>query len=479
MSQNLKDKAVSGVFWSGIERFSVQGVQFVVQIIMARLLLPSDYGMISMLAVFLQLTQLFMDSGFSDALIQKKDRTPLDLSTVYYFNIAISILFYLIVYVAAPYIAQFYHMAELAKITRLIFLNLILISFSAIHKTILMIRIDFKTQSKISLMSVCISGLAGILMAYQGYGVWALVVQSLMQAALTTIFSIILVKWIPLVQFSKASFNHLFSFGSKLLLSRIIHTVYYNFYTLVIGRKFSVTELGYFTRADQFAAFLSVNINVIISRVTYPILSSIQDDNGRLRMAYRQYIRLSSFVIFPLMIGLIAVAKPLITILLTDKWLGCVILLQILCLDWMLDHLSQINLNLLLVKGRSDWSLRLEIAKKAIATMILFGSIPLGVTGMCWGKVLYSVIATFMNTHYTERLIHLNFVQQMKDILPSLMLAGGMGVVVHYAIAFVSSDFLKIGIGVIVGVIFYVGTSFLLKLTEMEILLTLLKLRKK
>ena len=320
MSENLKSKTVSGVLWSAVERFSLQGVQFVINILMARLLLPSDYGMIGMLAVFLQISQTFVDSGFSDALVQKKDRTETDLSTVFYFNIVISVLLYVLLFISAPYIAQFYRMPELTLVTRIIMLNLIFSSFTAVPKTILTIRIDFRTQSKISLISAIISGVVGIIMAYKGTGVWALVAQTLLNAILITFLFFCCVNWRPLRIFSKASFQGLFSFGSKLLFSRLIHALYYNLYAIVIGRQYSSIELGYYTRAEQFAIFPSGNINAIISRVTFPILSSIQDDDKRLALAYRKYIRLASFLIFPLMIGLAAIAEPLVSFLLSAKW---------------------------------------------------------------------------------------------------------------------------------------------------------------
>lgn len=472
MSQNLRSKTVSGVLWSAVERFSLQGVQFIINIIMARLLLPSDYGMIGMLAVFLQISQTFIDSGFSDALIQKKDRTDKDLSTVFYFNIVLSIVLYLLIFLSAPYIADFYHTPELELVTRIITLNLVIASFSAVHKTILTININFKIQSKISLIAAIISGGIGITMAYRDFGVWSLVIQSILNTFLITILSYCYVGWYPLKCFSKSSFFGLFSFGSKLLISRLIHSVYYNLYAIVIGRRFSPADLGYYTRAEQFAIFPSSNINAIISRVTYPVLSSIQDDDKRLAIAYRKYIRLSSFIIFPLMLGLAAIASPLINLLLTDRWSGIVILLQILCLDWMLDHLCQINLNLLLIKGRSDWALRLEIVKKVIATLILIVSIPFGIEMMCWGRVLYSIIATYLNTHYTERLIGLSFKSQMKDIFPSLLLAILMSGVVFISIYYIPFDILKVVGGIFIGCLFYLTLSWLMKRSEIHELFT-------
>lgn len=477
MSNSLKSKTVSGILWSAVERFSLQGVQFIINIIMARLLLPSDYGMMGMLAVFLQISQAFIDGGFTNALIQRKSRSEVDFSTVFYFNIIVAFLFYILIFFSAPLIADFYHMPELDIVARIIALSLIISSLSSVHKTKLTINIDFKTQSKISLISAMVSGLIGIGMAYNGYGVWALVTQMLINTVFLTILYFYFLRWTPLKLFSWESFKSLFSFGSKLLVSSLIHTIYYNLYSIVIGKRFSATSLGYYTRAEQFAMFPSSNVNSIISRVTFPVLSTMQDDDEKLALAYRKYIRLSSYVIFPLMMGLIVLAKPLIILLLTDQWIGVVILLQILCLDWMLDHLSIINLNLLYVKGRSDRALRLEIIKKIIATIILFSSIPFGIIGMCWGRVLYSVIATYLNTYYTKQLINLNFSAQIRDILPSFLLSILMGVVVYMIILLCSDIVLQLIVGILLGGTFYISASFVFKTEASKELLLIIKRR--
>ena len=474
MTENLKRKTVSGVMWSAIERFSLQGVQFVMQLVMARLLLPSDYGMIAMLTIFLQIAQAFIDSGFTNALIQKKDRTEVDYSTVFYFNIIIALLFYCILFVSAPLIAKFYNMPDLILVMRVMALSLIILSFSAVHKTKLTIEINFKIQSKITLIAAGISGIIGVGIAYWVYGVWALVYQSILNAMLTTILFNCFYRWKPLKTFSMKSFKRLFSFGSKLLVSGLIHTVYYNLYGIVIGKRFSAAELGYYTRAEQFAILPSYNLSAIITRVTFPILSSIQDDNERLASTYRKYIRLSSYLIFPLMVGLASLANPLVDLFLTEKWNGTVALLQILCFDWMFDHLSGINLNLLYVKGRSDLALRLEIIKKIIAITILLASIPLGIIGMCLGRVLYSLIATYANTYYTNSLIGLSFRTQLKDIIPYLILSLAMGGVVYATTYLGLSNIIQLIIGITIGILFYISISYIFKITSLKVLLQLI-----
>lgn len=475
MVEGLKSKTVSGVLWSAVERFSLQGVQFLINIIMARILLPADYGMIGMLVVFLQISQLFIDGGFANALIQRKDRTEIDFSTVFYFNILVGALFYFLIFVSAPLISTFYNIPDLTNIARAVGLNLIISAFSAIHRVKLTIEVDFKTLSKISLIAAVLSGIIGVGLAYYGIGVWALVFQSLLNSLLLTLLSYYFCSWKPLLIFSIHSFKKLFSFGSKLLISNLMHAVYSNLYTIVIGRRFSAIDLGYYTRAEQFAIFPSANLNAVISRVTFPILSSIQDDDERLTAAYRKYIRLSSYLIFPLMVGLVVLAEPIIVLLLTEKWIGVVVLLQILCFDWIFDHLSGINLNLLYVKGRSDFALKLEIVKKTIATIILFISIPFGLIGMCYGRVLYSLIATYLNTYYTNKLIGLSFMKQMKDIIPYFVLSLIMGGLCLLFISFVNNLILKVVLGVLVGFVLYLSLSIIFKIKSLYELINLVK----
>lgn len=473
--ENLRKKTFTGVFWSAIERFSLQSIQFIINIIMARLLLPSDYGMIGMLAIFLQLSQTFVDCGFTNALIQRKERTETDFSTVFYCNVLIAIIIYGILFLSAPLIAEFYKLPQLIPVTRVIALNFIFTSFSAVHKTKLTINVDFKTQSKASLAAAIISGSIGIFVAYIGMGVWALVYQSVLNSFLLAVLLCYFVRWRPLLKFSRQSFNNLFSFGSKLMIANFINIIYKNLYTLIIGKKFSAVMLGYYTRAEQFASFPPYNINAIISRVTYPILSSIQDDDQKLANTYRKYIQLTSFLIFPLMVGLAALSEPVIRLLLTEKWIGIIPLLQILCIAWMYDHISAINLNLLFVKGYSDRALKLEFIKKSIATIILFISIPFELEGMCWGRVLYSLIATYLNTYYTKTLIGLGFTQQIKDIFPSMILSFAMGGIVLGITIFIKSLTLQLVIGICTGIIFYTFIAWKCKMNSFKEIIQIIR----
>lgn len=455
MSDTIKNQAVKGIAWSAAERFSVQGVTFLVQLVLARLLSPADYGIIGLLVVFIQVAQVFIDSGFANALIQKQKCTTEDYCTVFYYNVLISLAIYVIFFFTAPFVASFYHDELLTKVMRVVSIVIIINSLSIVQKTQLVKNVDFRSQTIVSLLSVIISGTCGIIMAYHDYGVWALCAQQILNSICMLIGYCICVRWIPRLIFSRASFDSLFKFGSRLLIASLISTIYKNLYTLVIGKAYNTAELGNYSRAEQFAMFPSNNLGNIIARVALPVFSKIQDDTPQLCSAYRRIIQYSSYLIFPLMCGLIAIAKPLILVLLTEKWIGVVPLLQILCFDWMLDHLSVLNLNLLYVKGRSDWALRLEIIKKSIAVIILIATIPFGLTVMCWGRVLYSVIATVINTHYTRILINLNFFQQMMDILPFLLGALVMGITVYCINMFIVSTMLQLLVGIFVGIVCY------------------------
>lgn len=472
---DIKQKTITGVTWSAVERFSVQIVQFVVQIIIARLLFPADYGMISMLAIFMAIAQTFTDGGFANALIQKKDRTNIDYSTVFYFNISVGVLLSIIFFLCSEAISNFYNMPNLKPIIQVMSVNLIILSFQIIQKTILTIRIDFKTQAKASLIGVVIGGIIGIAMAYKGYGAWALVAQfttiNIVQTALYWFF----IKWKPLRVFSRDSFKRLFSFGSKILGANLLQTIYLNLYTLVIGKQFSATTLGYYSRADQFAQFPSSNITGILWRVTYPLMSEIQDDNIKLKRIYREYIKLSAFIIFPLMMGFAAVAEPFIILILTKKWIGIVPILQIISFYYMLYPLNAISTNLMQVKGRSDLFFRLEIVKKIIGIALLFISLPFGIYYVCSSLIAYGLINLSINIYYSSKLIDFKIKDQIRDIIKIFLVSIIMGLVVYSINLTPLSNIPKLLIGTIIGSITYLILSHLAKIPELKTLRNLIK----
>lgn len=462
MAESLRDKSVRGVAWSAIERFALLGVQFVIQVVLARLLTPEDYGIVGILAVFLAISQTFIDSGFTNALIQNQQRTEKDFATAFFFNGAISVLCYGILFFCAPFIADFYEMPQLVSVTRVIGLSLILSALSAVHRTQLTIRVDFKTQAKASLSALVLSGIVGIALAYYGYGVWALVAQTLVNTGVTTLLFWVLVRWIPRHFFSIESFRPMFSFGSKLLAASLLHTVYMNLYPLIVGKFFSATALGYFSRAQQFASLPATTGSGILGRVTFPLLATVQNDDARLSSVYRKYLRVSTGAIAPVMLGLCALTEPIVLILIGEKWLPIVPLMQILCLAWMVDPIVLVNLNLLNVKGRTDLVLRLEIVKKLTAVGILFASLPFGLIGLCWGKVIYSQVALIMNTHYTGEFIGMSYWQQMREVFPIYLLSVLMAVFAFLPTFIWDSPWIQIGCGLFAGAFVYlIGAKWL------------------
>lgn len=477
MSESLKHKTLKGTVWSSIERFSVQGIAFLVMIVMARILTPEDYGLVGMITIFIAVSQSLVDSGFSQALIRKQDRSETDNSTVFYFNIVVGLILYLILFFCAPLIASFYKEPLLTPLTRLISLSVIINSFVVVQRALLTVKIDFKTQAKASLSAAIVSGIVGITMAYTGYGVWAIVWYQLTNLALNVSLLWIFSKWRPVWSYSWKSFRELFGFGSKLALSGILDTLYNNVYLIVIGKVFNASDLGFYTRASQFAQFPSSNLSAIMQRVTFPVLCTIQDDDDRLRAVYRRFLRMSAFVVFPLMIGLATVAHPMIILVLKEKWEFTAVLLQIICLSMMWYPIHAINLNLLQVKGRSDLFLKLEIWKKCIGVAILCATIPLGLIAMCWGSLVSSIICLIINTHYTGKLIQVGFLTQMRDLIPTLIYSLSMGAVVWFTVFLLPNDILRLSIGIPVGIIYFLAITKLTHSADLRELLSFVKSR--
>lgn len=417
----LRDKTISGVKWSVIGRFSTQGISFIIGLLLARVLSPSDYGVVGMVGIFFAIAQTFIDSGFGSALIRKKDCSEADYNTAFYVNVIVGLLSCIILSILAPFIALFFNTPVLEDIVIVMSINMFISSFTIVQWAKLNSAIDFKSQAKINLITTIISGCIGLILAYTGFGVWSLVFQNLSATILRTILLFVTTKWIPKRQFSEQSFSYLFNFGSKILTASLLHTIYSNMITMVIGKFYTAKDLGYYSRGESLAAFPSTNLTGILQSVTYPILSKIQDDDQRLIQVYRKYIAMTSMVIFFGMCLLAALAKPLIVTLLTDKWLDSVIYLQVFCFALMFDHICQLNLNILYVKGRSDLVLRLEIIKKTISISMIVAAIPFGVLAICMARAIYTQVAVVINTYYTGKLFGLGYLKQLKDFTCYLM----------------------------------------------------------
>jgi len=461
----LKEKTISGIFWSSIKSFSNQGIQFVVGIVLARLLTPREFGLIGMITVFIAISQTFINSGFSSALIRKKNCTQADYSTVFYFNILIGALLFLLLYVLAGPISDFYNEPQLKWLVRVLALDLIIGSITLIQGTTLVKRIDFKLQAKIVVISSILSGIIGIVMAYTGFGVWSLVARSLSGSVFRSVLLWIWNRWYPSLIFSSRSFKELFGFGSKLLVSSLIDTLYNNIYFFIIGKYFAAQELGFYSRAKSFTNLPSKNLNTIMSRVTYPVLSQMQDDKERLKAGYKKMIKNIMFISLVLMAILAAVAEPMVITFIGEKWRPSIIYLQLLCFPGMFYPLHSLNLNMLNVKGRSDLFLKLEIIKKILVIPFIIIGIFYGIKVMILGMWINTIIAYYLNSYYSGKLIDLSIREQIKDIFPSFILAIIVGGVVFASGSLITAGYgTELFVQLVLSVVLVFGISELFKI---------------
>lgn len=471
MNRNLKQETIHGLFWSFFERIGQQGIHFMISILLARLLLPEQFGLIAMLSIFFAVAQSFVDSGFGSALIQKQDATYLDECSVFFFNILVSTLAAGLLFLSAPWVADFYQISLLQPLVQALSFNLVINAFGIVHTAILTKRIDFKSQMKVSVIAVILSGSIGVSMAYRGYGVWSLVAHSIAGYLFRTSLLWYFLPWRPSWVFSWASLRSMFPFSSKLLFSGLLGTIYNNLYFVVIGKMFSATELGYYARAEQTQRFPVLNLSSSVERVTFPVFSSMQEDKVRLKNGTRKALSSLAMINFPLMIGLIIVAKPLILVLLTQKWLPSVPYFQLLCIVGMLYPLHVINLDVLIAQGRSDLYFRLEIYKKAIITAAICLTAPWGIIAMIYGQIATSIISYYLNSYYSGKLISYPASEQIKDIFPVLSLSLLMGFIVYLTGYLpLESNLARLFFQVSIGIILYIFFCSIAKISSfMEI----------
>lgn len=464
----LSRKTTKGLKWSAIERVLTQGMQLVITLLLARMLGPTVFGLVGMLAVFIAIANVFVDSGFTSALIRKADRSEADFVTAFYYNIGIAGVCYFLLYVSAPVIAVFYQQAELTSLLRVLGITVFINAFSLIPRVKLNVGMDFKTQAKISIISFVISGSTAMVLALDGFGVWALVTQSLLNAFCAVLLFNVFAPWIPKGKLSKASFYYLLGYGSKILLSGLLDVIYNNLYQVVIGKRFSPTAVGQFTQANQLASVPASTLTGIIQRVTFPMFSQMQDEPDQMEKAYCITLKMAAMLIFPLIIGLGLIAEPLLTTLLGNQWQDTATILSILCLGYMLYPIHAINLNLLQVTGRSDLFLKVEVAKKIFGVGILLFCIPYGIIAMCLGMTVTSYFSLLLNTYYTAKLTHISQSQQFKDILPiwlAVLLSAGLAY--RLGLYWQSQPWLQILINLSIASLCYVIYLFL---TQMPLL---------
>ena len=440
--------------------------------------MPADFGLIGMLSIFIVLSQTLVDSGMGTGLIQKKNRTDFDFSTVFVFNLVISIFLYSILFVTAPAIANFYDSPQLVLLTRVLGINIIINSLAVVQYSKLTISIDFKTIAKVNVISVVLGGLMAIYFANFGFGVWALVIQQITRSLISVLMLWFLSKWKLSLFFSKQSFKNLFDFGSKLLIARIYAQILNNVYNIIIGKVYSASELGYYTNAKNYSDITAGTITGILQQVTFPILASLQDDKKRMISVYSRIIRMTAFFIFPIMTLLALLADPFIRLVLTEKWLPTVVLLQWLSFARMVSPISSVNMNILNAVGRSDLFLKVDLSKFPLLVLTLIITIPLGVKAMVIGHVVMAILAFFINAYMPGKLFGYGALSQLKDMIPIFISTVIMALTVFVVIIFIENLFLKLILGGISGIISYLVMSNMLKIEEInEVKSLLLKLK--
>lgn len=464
-----------------MERSGTQGIQIIVQIVLARLLLPEDYGIITLVLIFIAIANVFVQSGLNTALIQKKDADETDFSSVFYLSLCIACLIYIVLLFTAPLIAAFYEEAQLIPIFRVLAITLFFGAFNSIQNAVIARRMQFKKLFFSSTGAILVSGTVGIYMAYKGYGVWALVGQQISNQLLVTLILWFTLKWRPRRIFSFERLKRLFSFGWKILASSLINEVYMDLRSLIIGKMFKPEILGFYNRGQQFPAVLVSNVDGSIQSVMFPVLASQQDNRSRVKDMMRRAIVTSSFVIFPMMVGLAVTAEPLVKLLLTDKWLPCVPFLQIFCAVYALMPIHTANLQAINALGRSDIFLKLEIIKTIAGLFILGVTVFYGVYAIALGQVLSGIISTFINAYPNKKMLGYSYIEQRNDIMPSLMLSLVMGAVVYSFKWLGMSVLATLIVQVCAGIILYIGMAWLFKLECFSYLLSIFKsnLKKK
>ena len=474
-NQYTKSNILTSLFWKLLERGGTQGIQFIIQIVLARLLAPEQFGTIAIVMVFIHLAQVFVQSGFNTALIQKKDADDVDFSSVFYLSLALAGILYLIIFLSAPYIANFYNDDILIPVLRVLSLTLFAGAFNSIQNAFVSRNLLFKKLFKSSLGAILISGVLGIIAAYQGLGIWALVIQQLVNQISITIIMWFTVKWRPKLVFSFSKVGELFSFGWKLLASSLLNMLYMELRTLIIGKMYTPSMLGYYNRGQQFPKVIVSNIDGSIQSVMLPTLSARQDDRKRVKEMMRRAIVSSSFFIFPMMVGMAVVAEPLVKIVLTEKWLPAVPFLQIACFTFALWPIHTANLQAINAMGRSDVFLKLEIIKKIMGLIILGVSLPFGVYAIAFGGIFSGLIGTFINAYPNKELLNYSYKEQWLDIMPSLLISLIMGVIV-YLFNFLNVPAWQILILQIVsGGIIYIGLAKIFKIESFTYLVGTMK----
>lgn len=477
MADSVKSKLIRGLAWNFIEKFLVKIVSFAISIILARLLSPSDYGLMGMLAIFMSISSVFIEGGFAKALIQRQGCQNIDYSTAFVTNVSMSLVIYAVLFLAAPLIAEFYEEPILIPLTRVLALTIVLGSFNIVQRAKLMANVDFKSLAQINVMTILVTGAIGIFMAYEGYGVWALVGQSIGSTLFLIFIFPFYSKWKPSLRFSKESFSHLFGFGSKLMITGVYSVIFNNIATFCIGKVYKSEELGYYTRGSQFSDLISFTVNDVLGTVTFPVLSELQNDTDRLVAVYRKSLFVTAMIIFPVMVLCALLAYPLVLILLTEKWLPCVVLMQWLCLARMFTPLSALNMNILNAVGRSDLFMKLDFSKAPLTILILAITIPISVKAIVIGTFIESFLCFFINAYLPGRMFGYGAWKQIKDWRYILLSIALMSLVVLGFMQLVENAWLQLLVGGSLGALVYVACCYFFKVID-EDMLRMLKIKR-
>jgi teichuronic acid exporter len=470
-----KKSIINSLAWKLLERGGVQGIQFILAIILARLLSPKEYGTISLITIFIALATVFVHSGLNTSLIQKKDADEIDFSSVFYLSLLIAALLYLVLFFCAPTISLFYNTPVLVPIIRVLSITLFLGAVNSVQMAMVSRTMEFKRYFFSSLGGVLGSGVIGVILAYKGFGVWALVAQQLISNIIITVILWFTIKWRPILAFSLERVGRLFSFGWKLLASGLLNTFFTNIYGLVIGKFYDTVSLGYFNRGQQFPAVIGSNIDGSIQSVMLPALASRQNDIVSVKRLMRRSMKSSSCILMPLMVGLAAVAKPMVSVLLTDKWLPCVPFLQLACISYALYPIHTANLTAINAVGRSDIFLKLEIIKKTMVVVILCATLHHGIYAMAIGQMVSGVIATFVNAFPNKRLLSYSYAEQIGDLLPPVILSILMGACVYLFGLLSIPDMVKLLLQIVFGAMIYIGISAIFRMESYMYLLNAMK----
>lgn len=470
---------ITNFFWRFLERCGAQGVTFIVSIVLARLLDPTVYGTVALVTIFTTIMQVFVDSGMGNALIQKKDADDLDFSSVFYFNMAMCSVLYLIMFFAAPFIASFYRMPELTAIVRVLSLVVVISGVKNVQQAYVSRHLMFKRFFFSTLGGTIGAAVVGIAMAYLGFGVWALVAQMLFNAAVDTTILWITVKWRPKKMFSFQRLKSLFSYGWKLLVSSLIDTVYNDLRQLIIGKKYSSGDLAYYNQGKKFPQLIVTNINTSIDSVLLPTMSKAQDDMAAVRSMTRRAIKTSTFLMMPAMIGLAVCAEPLVRLILTEKWLPCVLFLRIFCITYAFYPIHTANLNAIKAMGRSDLFLKLEIIKKTVGIIAILITMWISVQAMAYSFLVTTILNQIINSWPNKKLLNYSYLEQVKDMLPQIMLSLVMGAAI-YAVSFLHlSASLTLLIQIPLGVLVYWSGSKIFHVESYTYIIEMVKNFKK